>query len=343
MKYGHVKIGTVTVSNIVVYAFFFIAIFFRTSGRVMADSLESDHRDLGYEYSKIVNIINQSGHDALPTIRELLNSPDFVIKAAAFKSLSADPFQCSDVEPLVAPYLETGHSLLRSYAVRSLIRHKCHGHKELIRGLLDKENDETLKRVYIEYFSQVGEKGDISILETVQNDIQNSMSMRLLAAKAIAVLGGRYDRALVNSALSSREDQRQAIRVLAFSSNPEDVSKLAPFLVRQDELRDEAKVAIGRITIVGANLSVSEKKMRLFQYLSDDSERVRFWTAEQLLALSSVDPSILSQLKDIATSPNHKAYSSVAAVLTVGKVFSDDELLKTMEETRIRLNSQNAR
>jgi HEAT repeat protein len=199
--------------------------------------------------------------------------------------------------------------------------------------------DERLRRVYIDYFSHAGAKDDIPLLKTVQDDVEGNLSIRLSAAQAIAVLGGTIDYALVDSSLSSANHQKDAIRILAFSSNLGDVSRLEPFLARQGELRDEAKVAMGRITIVNSDLSIPEKRTRLFQYLNDDSDRVRFWSAEQLLFLSSMDPSILVELKNVATDPNQKASSSVATVLTINKVVSDEELLKIMEEKGSHVDS----
>jgi HEAT repeat protein len=286
-----------------IFLFFYFSILSIEKNAVWAAPVEESVKDLGVEYSKIMNLVNSSGRDALPKIRQLLNGSDFVTKTAALKSLSEDPFRCGDIEPLVTPYLETGHILLRIYAAKSLIKHKCIAQKELMRNLLSNERDERLRRVYIDYFSHAGAKDDIPLLKTVQDDVEGNLSIRLSAAQAIAVLGGTIDYALVDSSLSSANHQKDAIRILAFSSNLGDVSRLEPFLARQGELRDEAKVAMGRITIVNSDLSIPEKRTRLFQYLNDDSDRVRFWSAEQLLFLSSMDPSILVELKKCGHRP----------------------------------------
>jgi hypothetical protein len=167
----------------------------------------------------------------------------------------------------------------------------------------------------------------VPFLRQIQNDVNNDLSVRLLSAKAIAVLGGKFDEALVNSAFLLTEDyQKAAIRVLAFSSNQANIPRLEPFLNRRDQLRDEARVAIGRISIIDEKLSTSEKETRLFQYLDDDSDRVQFWAAEQLIGISGASQSIITKLEDIATNPQHKAFSATTAALISSEIVTADEL-----------------
>ncbi|MFN0118274.1 MAG: HEAT repeat domain-containing protein [Elusimicrobiota bacterium] len=289
-------------------------------------ALQSIKNSKGIEIGYISNYIRELGEESLPILKRHAFSSNLEARRAVYSSLNTLRPSCEAVQDIIPQALSDNDFDIKNSATVFVAYRRCDSYLSQLRQMGIQETNPWLLRNIITALGEMGSSSDVSFLNALQNNAQQSNDIRLAAAGALMSLGqDTYDKQLILNTLNDPDWQKalQACYVLRVAKDDSFKTVLENAAQRGGDLADEASISLAAMNY--NQKSSFEKTNYLFQQLETGAFPVKNWATFQLL--NKHDSSdVVNRLKQMAKSPNNTAAYVITSRLIEFKKMKPEEV-----------------